>query len=161
MGKNALFLLRHLVLLLTEGFCWPGKSGLMGHGTRLLAGLETCGMCPWCPQALRRRARRATSGGSCAAVPCQHAAAFRGLRDGNARFAVPGGASSWSPLIFLTSGGFGHPTFRLCCVSFSSLLKNHRKGDSILLVLAHFSRPCVSLAFCPPFHFLAPAQEHK
>lgn len=158
MGKTALFLPRRLVLLLTAGFCWPGMSGLVGHVTRLLAGLGTCGTCLWCPQPL---GRRATSGGSCTAVPCQHAAAFCGLRHGNARFAVRGGASSWSPLIFLTSSGFGHPTFRLCCVSFSSLLKNHRKGVSILLVLPHFSCPCVSLVFCPPFHFLAPAQEHK
>lgn len=147
MGKTVLFLLRRLVLLLTGGFCWPGKSGLTGHVTRLLTGPGTCGMCPWCPRSL---GRRDTSGVGSAAVPYQHTAALCGFRDGNARLAVPGGASSGIPPIFLASDGFGCPSFRLRCVPFSSLLNNHRKGNSILSVLPHLSCPHVSLAFCPP-----------
>lgn len=144
--------------MLTGGFCWPGKSGLTGHVTRLLTGPGTCGMCPWCPQSL---GRRDTSGVGSAAVPYQHTAALCGFRDGDARLAVPGGASSGISPIFLASDGFGCPSIRLRCVSFSSLLNNHRKGNSILSVLPHLTCPHVSLAFCPPLHFLAGAPGHK
>lgn len=64
----------------------------------------------------------------------QHAATLPGPRDNDVRLAVPAGASSGISPAFLAPDIFGCPSFELRWVSFSSLLKNHRRGYSILSV---------------------------
>lgn len=63
---------------------------------------------------------------------CQHAAASPGPGDSDVRLAVPAGAISGISPAFLAPDIFGCPSFELRWVSFSSPLKNHRRGHSIL-----------------------------
>lgn len=108
------------------GFCWPGGNGLMEQLMRLLTGPGTHEPCPWWPQPL---GEEPPAPASTPLLPVALEMATQG--------ALPRGIYSGIPPVFLASDGFGYPD--LYCVSFSSLLNNHRKGNDVLPVSPCFT----------------------